>query len=138
MTPGARTQLIASMGCVQRLLSPRSNAPRVRLRGPRPGDFGWIVQREAQLGAGGIQGQREQETHTAMVVADYLTAPEPLRNACWIAEEDGVSVGASLLIGASGSSARLAALLVEPGARRSGYRTPIDQVVHGFCERVGV
>jgi GNAT superfamily N-acetyltransferase len=62
----------------------------------------------------------ERETLTAMVIADYLTAREPLRNACWIAEQDGVSVGASVLMAESGQSARNAVLFVEPGARRGG------------------
>ncbi|MDN7177617.1 bifunctional helix-turn-helix transcriptional regulator/GNAT family N-acetyltransferase [Caballeronia sp. SEWSISQ10-4 2] len=137
MTQGERTQLIASMGCVQRLLSPPSNAPQVQLRGPRPGDFGWIVEREAQLAPGGIQGQREQETHTAMVVADYLTAPDPLRNACWVAEQDDISVGASLLIGVSGRSARLAALFVEPGARRAGIARQLIKSCMAFASESG-
>src|SRR5882762_5941576 len=63
---------------------------------------------------------QERETYTAMEIADYLTAPEPLRNACWIAEQDGVSVGASVLMAESGQSARNAVLFVEPGARRGG------------------
>jgi DNA-binding MarR family transcriptional regulator/GNAT superfamily N-acetyltransferase len=137
MTPGERAQLIASMGYVQRLLSPPVDAPRVRLRGPRPGDFGWIVEREAQLAPGGMQAQRERETRTAMVVADYLTAPEPLRNACWIAEQDGVSVGASLLIGESAGSARLAALFVEPGVRRGGIARRLVNACVTFATESG-
>ena len=120
MTPDERAQLLASMGCVQRLLSPPGDAPPVRLRGPRPGDFGWIVEREAQLAPGGMQARREREIRTAMVVADYLTATDPARNACWIAEQAGVSAGASLLIGTSAGTARIAALFMEPGVRRSG------------------
>ena len=120
MTPDERAQLLASMGCVQRLLGPNGDAPRVRLRGPRPGDFGWIVESEAQLAPGGMQAQREREIRTAMVVADYLTAPDPGRNGCWIVEQDGVSIGASLLIGMSAGSARISTLFMEPGARRRG------------------
>jgi DNA-binding MarR family transcriptional regulator/GNAT superfamily N-acetyltransferase len=137
MTPGEQAQLIASMGYVQRLLSPPGNAPRTRLRGPRPGDFGWIVEREAQLAPGGMQAQRERETRTAIVVADYLTAPEPLRNACWIAEQDGVSVGAGVLIGQSAGSARLAALFVEPGARRAGIARSLLNACVTFATESG-
>jgi DNA-binding MarR family transcriptional regulator len=120
MTLDERAQLLASMGCVQRLLGREGEPPRVQLRGPRPGDFGWIVEREAQLAPGGMQAQHERETRTAMVVADYLTAPDPLRNGCWIAECDGVSVGASLLIGVSTGNARLSALFMEPGVKQGG------------------
>lgn len=118
LTPDECSQLLASMGCVQRLLGPNGDTPRVRLRGPRPGDFGWIVEREAQLAPGGMQAQREREMQTAMVVSDYLTAPDPARNACWIVEQDGGSVGACLLIGVSAGSARISALFMETGVRR--------------------
>ncbi|WP_158937158.1 bifunctional helix-turn-helix transcriptional regulator/GNAT family N-acetyltransferase [Burkholderia sp. S171] len=137
MTPDERAQLLASMGCVQRLLGPNDEAPRVRLRGPRPGDFGWIVEREAQLAPGGMQAQRERETRTATVVADYLTAPDPLRNGCWIAEQDGVSVGASLLIGESAGSARLSALFAEPGVRRGGIARRLINACVTFATESG-
>ena len=137
MTPGERAQLIASMGYVQRPLSPPADAPQVRLRGPRPGDFGWIVEREAQLAPGGTHTQRERETRTAMVVADYLTAPDPLRNGCWIAEQDGVSVGASLLVGGSAGSTRLAALFVEPGVRRGSIARRLIKACVAFATESG-
>ncbi|HMC48797.1 MAG TPA: GNAT family N-acetyltransferase, partial [Caballeronia sp.] len=137
MTPDERAQLLASMGCVQRLLGPNGATQRVRLRGPRPGDFGWIVEREAQLAPGGMQAQREREIRTAMVVADYLTAPDPARNACWIAEQDGVSVGASLLIGMSAGSARISALFMEPGVRRGGIARRLVNACVTFAAESG-
>lgn len=137
MTPDQRAQLLASMGCVQRLLGPNGDAARVRLRGPRPGDFGWIVEREAQLAPDGMQAQCERETRTAIVVADYLTAPDPLRNACWIAEQEGVSVGASLLIGASTGSARLSALFMEPGVKRGGIARRLINACVTFATEAG-
>jgi hypothetical protein len=76
-----------------------------------------------------MQAQRERETRTAMVVADYLTAPDPLRNACWIVEQDGVSVGASLLIGVSAGSARLSALFMEPGEAERYVRRLVNACV---------
>lgn len=137
MTPDEGSQLIASMGLVERLLSPSSDAPHIRLRGPRPGDFGWIVEREARLTTGGMQVKSARETHAAMVVADYLTAPEPTRNACWIAEQDGVSVGAGLVLGQpiSTDGARIAVLFVEAGARRRGVgRQLVEACVAFSCE----
>ncbi|CAN7510387.1 bifunctional helix-turn-helix transcriptional regulator/GNAT family N-acetyltransferase [Caballeronia sp. LjRoot29] len=137
MSPDERAQLLASLGCIQRLLGPNIDAARVHLRGPRPGDFGWIVEREAQLAPGGMQAQHERETRTAMVVADYLTAPDPLRNGCWIAECDGVSVGASLLIGAQAGNARLAALFMEPGVKRSGIARRLVRACVTFATEAG-
>ncbi|HEV7832298.1 MAG TPA: bifunctional helix-turn-helix transcriptional regulator/GNAT family N-acetyltransferase [Caballeronia sp.] len=137
LTPGERAQLLASMGCFQRLLGPNVDAPRVQLRGPRPGDFGWIVEREAQLAPGGRQTQHERETRTAMVVADYLTAPDPLRNGCWIAECDGVSVGASLLTGVSAVNARLSVLFMEPGVKRGGIARRLVRASVRFATEAG-
>lgn len=137
MTQDERAQLLASMGCVQRLLGPNGDAPRVRLRGPRPGDFGWIVEREAQLAAGGMQAQLDREIRTAMIVADYLTAPEPARNACWIVEEDGVNVGASLLIGISTERARISVLFVEPGVKRSDIARRLVNACVTFATECG-
>ena len=137
MTSDERAQLLASMGCVQRLLGPNGDAPRVRLRGPRPGDFGWIVESEAQLAPGGMQAQREREIRTAMVVADYLTAPDPARNGCWIVEQDGVSIGASLLIGMSAGSARISALFMEPGVRRGGSARRLVKACVTFATESG-
>jgi DNA-binding MarR family transcriptional regulator/GNAT superfamily N-acetyltransferase len=135
MTPDEGMQLIASMGLVERLLSPPSDAPHVRLRGPRPGDFGWIVEREAQLAPGGMQFQSAREMRAAMVVADYLTAPEPMRSACWIAEQAGVSVGASLVTGLpiSAGTARISVLFVEPGARRKGIGQQLVEACVAFA-----
>ncbi len=141
MTPDEGTQLIASMGLVERLLSPPGDAPNIRLRGSRPGDFGWIVEREAQLAPGGMQFQSERETHAAMLVADYLTAPEPMRNACWIAEQDGLNVGASLVtampMAVDSDSARISVLFVEPGARRRGVGRQLVEACVAFASEAG-
>jgi DNA-binding MarR family transcriptional regulator/GNAT superfamily N-acetyltransferase len=120
LEPGERMQLVDSMGQVRRLLSPRDDMGQIRLRGPRAGDFGWMVQRQAELGAGDPALQRARESRAANVVAEFLTAPEPGRNACWIAEQDGAGVGAIVLMGTSRHMARVASLFVEPGARRLG------------------
>ncbi|KQR79508.1 hypothetical protein ASG35_06295 [Burkholderia sp. Leaf177] len=119
MTPDEGSQLMASMEAVERLLTLSQNGSRARLRGPRPGDFGWIVDHEARMAVGGDAAKRAREIHAARIVAEFLTAPDPTRNACWIAEEDGVSAGASLLVCAPGSAdARIAVLFVlDPDAK---------------------
>jgi DNA-binding MarR family transcriptional regulator len=137
MTPDERAQLLASMGCIQRLLGPHGDALRVQLRGPRPGDFGWIVEREAQLAPGGMQAQRERESRTAMIVADYLCAPDPLRNGFWIAECGGASVGACLLMGVSPGNARLSALFTEPGVKRGGTARRLVSACVSFATEAG-
>jgi DNA-binding MarR family transcriptional regulator/GNAT superfamily N-acetyltransferase len=120
LEPGERMQLLGSMGQVRRLLSPREDLGKIHLRASRAGDFGWMVQRQAELAAGDPALQRARESHAANVVAQYLIAPEPGRNACWIAEQDGAGVGAVVLMGTPQGTARVALLFVEPGARRLG------------------
>jgi GNAT superfamily N-acetyltransferase len=120
LEPGERMQLVDSMGQVRRLLSPRDDMGKICLRGPRAGDFGWMVQRQAELAAGNPATQWARESRAANVVAQFLTAPEPQRNACWIAEQDEAGVGAIVLMSASRGTARVASLFVEPGARRLG------------------
>jgi N-acetylglutamate synthase-like GNAT family acetyltransferase len=122
--PGERVQLVESMGQVRRLLTPRDAVTGpVRLRGPRAGDFGWIAQRQVLRATGALVTQREREAQMAQMAAEFLSAPEPLRNGCWIAKQDGVSVGAIALMSASQDAAQIAALFVEPGARRRGIGT---------------
>jgi DNA-binding MarR family transcriptional regulator/GNAT superfamily N-acetyltransferase len=139
MTPDEGSQLIASMGLVERLLSSSRDTTQVHLRGPRPGDFGWIVEREAQLITSGIQAQSERETLVAMLVGDYLTAPDPMRNACRIAEQDGANVGASVLMRSaeSAGSACIAVLFVERRARRQGIALQLIETCVAFAAESG-
>jgi DNA-binding MarR family transcriptional regulator/N-acetylglutamate synthase-like GNAT family acetyltransferase len=137
LEPAERMQLVDSMGQVRRLLSPRDGTGKILLRGPRAGDFGWIVQRQAELAAGSPAMQRARETLAANVVAEFLTAPEPQRNACWIAEQDGVGVGAVVLLSTSRGAARLASLFVEPGARRLGVGGSLIDACAQFAAACG-
>jgi DNA-binding MarR family transcriptional regulator/N-acetylglutamate synthase-like GNAT family acetyltransferase len=134
---GERTQLVDSMGQVRRLLSPRDGRGKIHLRGPRAGDFGWIVQRQAELAAGDPATQRARETQAANVIAEFLTAPEPHRNACWIAEQDGARVGAIVLMSTSRGAARVASLFVEPGARRLGVAKSLVDACAQFAAACG-
>jgi DNA-binding MarR family transcriptional regulator/GNAT superfamily N-acetyltransferase len=138
MTPDESSRLMASMETVEQLLTMPHEAPSVRLRGPRPGDFGWIVERETQLANGGAGLRQAREIRAAMVVGDYLVAPDPTRNGCWIAEKDGVSVGGSLVAGRSGSAdARIAVLFVEPDARREAIGRQLVEACEEFAFESG-
>ena len=139
MTPDEGSQLMASMEAVERLLTLSHNGSRVQLRGPRPGDFGWIVEHEAQLATGDDAAKRAGEIRAARVVAEYLTAPDPTRNACWIAEKDGVSAGASLLVCTPGSAdARIAVLfVVDPDTKHNGIAQQLIEACQEFALESG-
>ena len=135
MTPDEGSQLMASMELVEKLLTLPQVSPRTTLRGPRPGDFGWIVESEAQLGVGSNATRRAREMRAARVVAEYLTAPDPTRNRCWIAEKEGVSAGAAMLISSPSSAvACITMLFVDPESGREG----IDRRLLEACQEFAI
>jgi hypothetical protein len=87
------------MGQVRRLLTPRNAAAGLRstceahVQAISAGSCNGQV----LLATGALVTRREREAQMAQMAqmaAEFLSAPEPLHNACWIAEQDGVSVGA--------------------------------------------
>jgi DNA-binding MarR family transcriptional regulator/GNAT superfamily N-acetyltransferase len=115
-------QLCTAMADVERLLSPANVDGETRLRVPRAGDFGWMIERQAHL----YSGERPKlfgEAWAAKTVARFLAemqANTP-RMACWVAEQNNATrIGAAILAAESESRARIDMMFVEPGARRRG------------------
>jgi DNA-binding MarR family transcriptional regulator/N-acetylglutamate synthase-like GNAT family acetyltransferase len=88
----------------------------VELRGPEPGDLGWIVQRHGALYAQEHGWDQRFEALVAQVIAAY--APE--RDRFWIAAAHGTAVGCVMYVADDAQTARLRLLLVEPHARGLG------------------
>src|SRR5207302_554064 len=73
-----------------------SRAPRpdrVVLRGPAAGDFGWVIGRHGALYAEEYGWDASFESLVARIVADYVDAHDPRREAAWVAEVDGERAG---------------------------------------------
>jgi DNA-binding MarR family transcriptional regulator/GNAT superfamily N-acetyltransferase len=115
-----QAKLVAAMRTIEDLLDKDAAAapkPATILRGPRHGDFGWIVARHAELYAQEYNWTEPFEGLCARIVADFVNNHDPKLERCWIAELNGENVGCVMLVKDSTSVARLRLLLVDPKAR---------------------
>jgi DNA-binding MarR family transcriptional regulator/predicted N-acetyltransferase YhbS len=122
----SREALIAAMAAIERLTADSAAAPpggdgvRPRLRHLRPGDLGWIVERNAAIYADEFGWDGDYEALVAEIVADYHRRFRPGRERGWIADVGGVRAGCVLCKERDATTAQLRLLLVEPWARGLG------------------
>ncbi|MDR5736815.1 MULTISPECIES: bifunctional helix-turn-helix transcriptional regulator/GNAT family N-acetyltransferase [unclassified Caballeronia] len=139
LAPGEIEQLSSAMADIERLLSPSSSGLATRLRSPRCGDFGWMIERHALLDVS-EGASLANEAHAASVVARFLRAMQTSEPgiACWVAEQQGAArVGAAVLNAASKNQARIDLLFVEPGARRCGLGERLVAACANFAQGAG-
>lgn len=110
----------------------RDRTPGVTLRTSRPGDLGWMVERNAALYSAEYGFDLSYEALVARIIAEYAEDFDPRWDRTWIAELGGERVGAVMCVrdGRPGV-ARLRLLLVEPAARGHGAGR---QLVHSCIE----
>ncbi|WP_447041977.1 bifunctional helix-turn-helix transcriptional regulator/GNAT family N-acetyltransferase [Streptomyces sp. DSM 118878] len=134
-----RARLAAAMRTVRGILegTDRRRAS-VRLREPRPGDLGLIVQRHGALYAAEYGWNTEYEGLVARIVADFAQDHDPLLERVWIAELDGRPVGSVMCVrDEAPGTARLRLLLVEPDARGLGIGDQLVSACIGFARDAG-
>jgi DNA-binding MarR family transcriptional regulator/GNAT superfamily N-acetyltransferase len=136
-----RPRLAEAMRTVRSILGDgAAGAPgEVELRGPRPGDLGWIVQRNGALYASEFGWDATYEGLVARIVADFAAQHDPRRERVWIAEWQGRAVGCVMCVrdDAGPDTARLRLLLVEPEARGRGVGDRLVRAVTGFAREAG-
>ena len=110
---------------------------RVVVRPPNPGDFGWIIERNAALYAEEYDWDGSYETLVARIVADFMEQHDPGRERAWIAEADGIRVGCVLCVRKDDEVAQLRLLLVEPRARGLGIGSLLVDESLRFAGRAG-
>lgn len=114
-------RLVSAMRVIGNLVGdPRPDSALV-LRPPRPGDYGWIVQRHGEIYSREYGWNVAFEALVARIVADYVETRDPEREAAWVAELGGERVGCVFCVrGTKEKTAKLRLLIVEPGARGHG------------------
>jgi DNA-binding MarR family transcriptional regulator/GNAT superfamily N-acetyltransferase len=119
---GARADLAAAMAAVERALSPTARGPRapIVLRAHQVGDIGWIAHRQGQLYAQEYGWDETFEALVAEIAARFVREFDPLRERCWVAEQEGRIVGSVFVVRKSARVAQLRLLYVEPAARGQG------------------
>ncbi|MTD59183.1 bifunctional helix-turn-helix transcriptional regulator/GNAT family N-acetyltransferase [Amycolatopsis pithecellobii] len=114
-------RLLGSMHAITTLVGDGPRDATIVLRPPRPGDFGWVVQRNGAIYTQEYGWDTTYEALVARIVADYIENHNPAREAAWIAELDGQRAGCVFCVrGSDERTAKLRLLLVEPSARGHG------------------
>jgi DNA-binding MarR family transcriptional regulator/GNAT superfamily N-acetyltransferase len=132
-----RRRLLEAMRAITEILT---GSPRPRgylLRAPRPGDMGWVVQRNGAIYAEEFGWDASYEALVARIVADYVENRDPDAEAAWIAEVDGAPAGCVFCVREDAATARLRLLLVEPWARGLGIGARLVDEVLRFARQAG-
>jgi DNA-binding MarR family transcriptional regulator/GNAT superfamily N-acetyltransferase len=137
LSEGEQQRLLVAMHTVESILKRQTGEAPVILRAPQPGDFGWIVHRQAQLFAVEHGWNHTFEGTLAHTVADYASSGDPLRESCWIAQQGDAIVGSVMVVGVSTTVARMSLLYVEPHLRQRGLGLRMVDEAIGFAQRAG-
>jgi DNA-binding MarR family transcriptional regulator/GNAT superfamily N-acetyltransferase len=135
-----RRRLLNAMREITDLLGREAVVPRTRavvLRPPAIGDLGWVLQRHGVVYAQEYGWDSDFETLVAGIVADYLRATAPGRQAGWITEVDGMPAGSVFCVPEDATTARLRLLLVERWARGLGLGARLVDEVLRFARQAG-
>ena len=140
LEPAEQVRLVAAMAEIEALLGGKSATAQQAgyiLRPPRPGDFGWIIARHAELYEKEYGWIEPFEGLCAQIVVDFVNKFDPKCERCWIAEQNGENVGCVMLVKDRPSVARIRLLLVDPKARGLGLGAALVDECLRFARKTG-
>jgi DNA-binding MarR family transcriptional regulator/GNAT superfamily N-acetyltransferase len=141
LTVSEQARLVAAMATIENLIGGGGAQPAAKpaytLRAPKPGDFGWIVTRHAQLYRQEYGWGAPFEGLCAQIVADFDNNFDPKLERCWIAELNGENVGCVMLVKDRPGVARLRLLLVDRQARGLGLGARLVDECVRFARKAG-
>lgn len=136
-TEAERRRLVTAMGEVRGILADPATDRELRLRGPEPGDHGWILERHAAVYAAEQGWGSRFEAYCGEVIVDFIRRDDTERERCWIAELDGVRCGSIYCTKRTGKVAQVRLLLVEPWARGAGAGSALASACVEFAREAG-
>jgi GNAT superfamily N-acetyltransferase len=111
--------------------------PSYIIRGPHPGDYGWIAYCHGKVYGEQYGYTPEFEGLVAEVAGAFARSHDPQRERCWIAEKDGKPVGSVLLVKKSEDVGKLRLLIVDPSARGLGIGARLVDECVRFAREAG-
>ncbi len=133
-----RHALTGAMAEIEWLTGDRTTSPSVTLReATRPGDLGWVVQRNAEVYASEFGWDATYEALVAQIVADFARDLDEGRERAWIADVDGRRAGCVFCKQRDADTAQLRLLLVDPSARGLGLGGRLVDACIDFARTAG-
>jgi DNA-binding MarR family transcriptional regulator/GNAT superfamily N-acetyltransferase len=130
-----RRAVLEGLGKAERLW--RVEAAPVILRDPRPGDLGWVVERNGAVYAEEYGWNFGIEAECAEIVASFVHSYDPAREKAFIAERAGERLGCAFLVKENDEAARLRLVLVERHARGLGLGSRLVREALAFARASG-
>jgi DNA-binding MarR family transcriptional regulator/GNAT superfamily N-acetyltransferase len=142
LSAAEQAQLVEAMATIESLVGRQPEAVPAAdrgtiLRAPKPGDFGWMIARHAELYGAEYGWIAPFEGLCAQIVADFANDNDPKCERCWIAEMNGENVGCVMLVKDKPGVARIRLLLVDPKARGLGLGARLVDECIAFARRAG-